>query len=119
MPESYGVIEERLLDALASLNTQNPPVIAKTARAYNVPYQRLLARYHSRQSKQGRPGVSRKLNNTQEAAVCQYLDYLDRMGTSARYGMLAHCANTILKLSYTDPTTSLLVVGPLWPKRFL
>jgi len=101
------------------LNTQNPPEIAKTARTYNVPYQRLLARYHGRQSKHERPGAGRKLNNTQDLAVCQYLEHLDRMGTSARYGMLAHCANTILKLSHNDPTTLPPTVGPLWPKRFL
>ena len=119
MPESYETIERRLLDAVASLNTQNPPLIAKTARDFNVPYQRLLGRYHGRQSKQERPAVGRKLNNDEELAVYLYLDHLDKIGTSARYRMLAHCANSILKRSHDDPTTLPPTVSRMWPQRFL
>ncbi len=103
MPLSYSTVEQRILDASVTLQAQNPPLIAQTAREFNVPYQRLLARYHGRQSKQTRPGAGRKLDPAQELAVCHYLDHLDRMGTSARYSMLAQCANSILNAATTIP----------------
>jgi len=119
MPLSYSTVEQRILDASVTLQAQNPPLIAQTAREFNVPYQRLLARYHGRQSKQTRPGAGRKLDPAQELAVCHYLDHLDRMGTSARYSMLAQCANSILKRSHNDPATPAPTVSRMWPNRFL
>jgi len=41
------------------------------------------------------------------------------MGTSTRYNILAQCANSILKRSYNDPTTSPPTVSRMWPNRFL
>ncbi len=74
MPESYASIEVRLQGALNTLYTQTLPNVLQIAREFDVPYQRLLARYHGVQSKQDRPALGRKLTDVEELAICQYLN---------------------------------------------
>ena len=84
MSESNATIEKRILQAIDTLNTQNKPNIPAASRAFNVPCQRLLARWQGRQSKIGRDGIGKKLNKEQEIAVCQCLDCLDIIRTLAQ-----------------------------------
>ena len=119
MPESYASIEVRLLEALNTLYTQTLPNVTQAARDFNVPYQRLLARFYGVQSKQDRPASGRKLTDVEELAVCQYLNQLDKMGTSARLSMLVGCANSILRAREADSTTQPPTISAAWSKRFL
>ena len=57
MPDNDNLIESRIQVALHHIEGLNKPNIKACARTYNVPYQRLLARY------KGRPSLSeRRLN---------------------------------------------------------
>ena len=49
-----------------------------------MPEQRLWAWWNRRLSRQERPTANRKLSEDQELAICQYLDRLDTIRTSAR-----------------------------------
>jgi hypothetical protein len=48
MPETDTSIESRIQIALLDLEGQNRPNIKGYARAHNLPYYRLLARYNGR-----------------------------------------------------------------------
>lgn len=71
-----------------------------------------------RQSRQERPGSNHRLSDDQELAVCQYLDRMDNIGTSARLQMVTSCANTILRNAHTSPSPP-PVVSNQWANRFL
>ncbi|OCK79505.1 hypothetical protein K432DRAFT_299703 [Lepidopterella palustris CBS 459.81] len=49
----------------------------------DVPYKRLLTRFHGRLSKSTRPPTNRKLTEEQQSALCRYLGTLGEMYTSA------------------------------------
>ena len=96
MAESNNAIEERILDALATISDNEKPNIAKLARENNVPYQRLLACYKGRQSILEQSATNLQLNLAQELVLCQYLDTLNKVGISTQRQMLINCANSIL-----------------------
>ena len=88
-------------------------------REFRVPEQRLRARLVGYLSKQERPATSRRLSEDQELTVCQYLDRLDTIGTTARMIMITSCANSILRRNHTDTTTPPPTVSEKWARRFL
>ena len=59
-----------------------------------------------------------RLSDDQELAVCQYLDRMDSIGTSARLQMVTSCANTILRNAHTGPSLP-PVVSNQWANGFL
>jgi hypothetical protein len=71
----------------------------------------LRARWNGRSSKQDLSGLSKRLTDDQELALCLYLRRLDTIGTSVRFPMVTSCANSILRWSHdsavaaSDPTT--------------
>jgi hypothetical protein len=97
-------IESRIQSALLNLEDQNKPNIKGYARAYNLPYQRLLARYNGRKSRYERKLVGRKLDEAQEFALCRYLDYPDSIYLYPKRAEIAAAANSILAYCHTDPT---------------
>jgi hypothetical protein len=76
MPESYQSIEARIQLAILELENVESPNIKAWARGHNLPYQRLLARYKGRSSRSERTPSGRKLDESQEAALCRYIDFL-------------------------------------------
>ena len=118
--EAYVDIEARIQAALTFISTTQDdyPNLASLAKSYEIPLERLRARWQGRQSKLDRPGANRKLSEDQEAAVCQYLDRLDMLGTSARLQMVSSCANAILQKSYIGSGTA-PIVSEQWARRFL
>ena len=118
--EPYADIEARIQAALTFLDTtqDDDPDLPALAKSYEIPLRRLQARWQGRQSKQDRPAANRKLSEDQEAAVCQYLDRLDMLGTSARLQMVTGCANTILQNAHTGSSPA-PVVSEKWSRRFL
>ena len=118
MPDTYHDIEDRISEAIQSLDNQRKPNIAKTARNFRVPPSRLRNRWNGRQPKSQVVAHNRTLSEAQELAICQYLDHLDREGPKARYKQLEQAANALLKKDYTGrgkPPT----VGSHWAGRFL
>ena len=97
MSGSYSEIESRIKVALEALSERDRPNVSAAARQFRVPEQRLRARYKGRLSRQERPAANRKLSEDQELAVCQFLDQLNTIGTSARMTTITSCANSILR----------------------
>jgi hypothetical protein len=93
--ESYRSIEARIQEAIDVLEErgEEKPNLAAAAREFEVPPQRLRARWNGRPSKSDRPESNKKLSGDQELAVCLYLDRLDANGTCARKKMVTNCAN--------------------------
>ena len=118
--ERYDDIEIRIQAAMASIQVSNDPHpnITTMVRAYEIPVSCLRRRLQGRQSRQERPGANLKLSEDQELAICQYLDRLDTVGTSARLQMVSGCANAILQYSHTG-SGPVPVVSTQWTPRFL
>jgi hypothetical protein len=93
--ESYGSLEVRIQEAINVLQErgEEKPNLAAAAREFELPPQRLRARWNGRQSKFDRPAKNTKLSGDQELAVCLYLVRLDAIGTCARKKMVTNCAN--------------------------
>ena len=118
--EQYEDIKIRIQAAVTSVeNRQKEQInVAELARTYEVPVHRLRARLQGRQSRQERPGANRKLTEDQKLVVCQYLDRLDTIGTSARIQMVSGCANAILQYSHLGDRPA-PQVGDHWAPVFL
>ena len=118
MPDTYHDIEDRISEAVKSLDSQGKPNVAKTARDFRVPPSRLRNRWNGRRSKSQVVAHNRTLSEAQELTICQYLDHLDRGGPKAQYNQLKQAANAFLKKDYTGkgkPPT----VGSHWAGQFL
>jgi len=118
--EPYIDIEARIQAALTFLHTtgEDTPNLSAIAKRFELPYHRFRARWLGRPSKQERFSGSKKLSDDQEAAVCQYLDRLDTVGTCARIQMVSGCANTVLQQAHQGPEPAPLV-SEQWARRFL
>lgn len=80
MPKANKDIEDQLRKALDSLSEQSKPNIAKTAREFAVPVNRLRHRWKGGKSLFQRQPNGRKLSPTQEEALYEYIDYFDSVG---------------------------------------
>jgi len=118
--EPYEEVEKPIQAAVTSIQARSDQHvnIAQVARNYEIHITRLRARLQGRQSKQERQGANSKLSADQELPVCQYLDCLDTIGTSARLQMVSSCANAILAYGHTSPDPAPRV-GDYWAPRFL
>ena len=116
MPETYKQIEARIHEAIAFLSDSDKPNLSAAATQFLVPYHRLCARWNGAHSYSTRPTNGKRLDNTQEAAVCQYLDRLDAIGTSARYHMVTSSTNFVLRLNHTNSSTTPPIVSKMWTK---
>ena len=99
--EPYDVVESRTAQGMdILLQRGGKPNIAAAAREFNVPVQRLRARWNDRRSKQEVVPWNRKLKEHEELAVCTYLNRLDKVGLHARLFMIADCANGVLRRAH-------------------
>lgn len=96
MPESYQSIEARIQLAILELENVESPNIKAWAREHNLPYQRLLARYKGRSSRTERIPSGRKLDESQESALCRYIDFLDSIYLPPKRPAIEAAANAIL-----------------------
>ncbi len=119
MSEINLEIEACIQSALVTYSNDDDITGTVPAREFDVPEQRLSARYRGRVSLSERVGPGQKLNPEQEKAIYLYLDRLDEIGTSARYPMLMSYANSILSQFHMDMATPSPVVSNKWSKRFL
>lgn len=119
MANTYLDIEDRIIEACHALYHEEKPNISQAARQFDVPYDRLRARYKGRVSRSERPVIGRKLDDAQEEALCNYLNTLDDLGVHPRLHTVTHSANSILRDSHDDPQTPPPTVGSTWTNRFL
>jgi hypothetical protein len=114
MPQTNREIEERIIEAICALSDQSRPNISTAAREFDVPYQRLYARWKGRKSLFERESNGRRLDPVQESALCRWINYNDELGLPLKRPQIIAAATTILKLS--DPSTPPL--GEKWLKRW-
>ena len=119
MPDNDNLIESRIQVALHHIEGLNKPNIKACARTYNVPYQRLLARYKGRPSLSERRPNGRKLDEAQESALCRYIDYLDSIYIPPSRQDIAATANEILTAGHVDPSSPAPTIGGHWLNRFM
>ena len=119
--ESYASTESQIQVALAELlqRGEEKPDLAAAAWEFNLPPQRLRARWNGKKSKETGLPANKKLREEEEFAVCQYLNRLDKIGTLARLHMLTTCANAILLHAHEESSIPIPVVGEHWARRFL
>ena len=119
--ESYGSVESRIQEAILMLRQKGKENtnLAAAARELNLPSQRLRARWNGRESKEKGVPVNRRLTEEEKLAVCQYMNLLDHMGTSAHLNMITICANAILLHAQEDQSIPTPIVSEHWSRRFL
>lgn len=96
MLESYKDIENRIQKALDHITTRENSIIKHVTIEYRVSYSRLRARNKRTASKSERSSINCILNETQEAAVCRYIDTLNKKKISSKRVMIANAINKIL-----------------------
>jgi hypothetical protein len=119
MPESNQSIESRIQLAILELENIDKPNIKAFTLSRNLPYQRLLARYKGRPSLSNRRPNGRKLDESQESALCRYIDFLDSIYLPPKRPAIAAAANAILASCHTDDSTKPPTIGSHWLQRFL
>jgi hypothetical protein len=111
MAEMYDDIEIRIRKAIDLIREESEPSIAEFARKFDVPYWRLLARFHGRIPKTERPGANQHFSEAEDLAICAYIERTDRMGLSPSLAMLESIGNGFLKRRHTDPNILVPTVG--------
>jgi DNA-binding transcriptional MerR regulator len=119
MPKDNAGIEIRIAKAMASLSEQSKPNIAKTAREFAVPLNRLRHRWNGGKSLFQRQPNGRKLSSAQESALRQFIEYFDNAGASINQTQIAIAANSILEEAHTNPAIPPPKIGEHWVERFL
>lgn len=119
MPKTYAEVEARIQEALGAISRRDKWTYAAVAREFNIPAERLRNRHNGVPSRMELIPPNRKLSEAQEAAVCEYLNRLDQIGTAVRLSMLRNCADLILYRSHDNPNTPPSKVSNNWSKRFL
>ena len=114
----YHVVESRITQGIDILQRGGNPNFSAEAREFNVPLQRLRARWNGRRSKQEVVPWNRKLKEHEDSAVCTYLGRLDKIGLYARLFMIADRANGVLRRAHVGegPPPQ---VSEHWARRFL
>jgi hypothetical protein len=117
MADSYKTIEDRLQQAIIAIRRGELTKITQAAAAFDVPYQRLRARFLGRPSRSERYPTNLRLTKEEDAGLCQYLDRLDDLGISTRKGGVAATANLLLEIKYRVEQTKLITSPQKTPPR--
>ncbi|KAG0158450.1 hypothetical protein PDIDSM_5964 [Penicillium digitatum] len=102
MSDRTKKMETQIQLAVKAFSQANKPNIAQLAREFDVPYHRLRARIHGRQSYTDRATITRSLNSIQEKALTSWVQSLDSAYTSPTAEMVEGAANAILKKADED-----------------
>lgn len=113
-------MESRIKDALQYLEEFPAAKIATVAREFGIPRSTLRNRLQGRQPRAGLPAANTKLTRPEEAALCRYIDRLDRINLAVRAEYVTDAANTILRARTKAPNSAAIPsVGQKWTTRFL
>ncbi|KAF5120969.1 hypothetical protein E5D57_013305 [Metarhizium anisopliae] len=109
-------MEARIQEALRCIDDFPDAKVAKVAREFGVPRNRLRYRFQGRPPKVGQAASNLKLSQPEEAALCRYIDRLDHINLAVRSEFVTHAANYVLRerTGHAD-----VVVGTKWASRFL
>ncbi|OCK78903.1 hypothetical protein K432DRAFT_274791, partial [Lepidopterella palustris CBS 459.81] len=92
----YAAIKSHTSDAVDTLSSIEKPNIMYAAEKREVPYYRLQALYQGRQSMMQWPGLNQSLNSEKNASVISYINYMDRLRTSALLSRVNNAAQCVL-----------------------
>ena len=114
----YAKVEARIVEAIDSVAGREKFTVAKLAKEFDVPEQRLRNRLKGTPSKMGRVSGNRKLSEAQELGLRLFLDRVGKQGSCVPQPTIRNAANVILSRWHEgdDPPP---VVGPSWVHRFL
>jgi Tc5 transposase DNA-binding domain len=121
MPITYQEIEERVIRACISLECQEIPNIAATARQYDAPEGRVRRRFLGKAgSRIDAGGQNKALDEAADRALCLYIDLTDDIGLPIREKTLVIAANAILR-NRRDPNSkdNPPTVSQNWASRWL
>ena len=120
MKDSYFAIEQRIRAACKSYELRKNTKIAPLAREFDVPVQRLRARLNGRQSRSSHPIPTKRLDESQEAALIRWINILDSLHVPPTAGMVEASANAMIRTrseaageELGDP------VGKMWIYNFI
>jgi hypothetical protein len=107
MSDTYSEVEKRIQQAVDEMRAlESTPIITDFARQYDVPYQRLYARFHGALAKSDFVSGNRRFPDIEEKALCRYLDRLDnKLGLPAQRELLRGAADYILLANWTPTST--------------
>ncbi|KJZ69725.1 hypothetical protein HIM_10894 [Hirsutella minnesotensis 3608] len=109
-------MEARIQEALQYIGDFPDAKVAKVAREFGVPRNRLRYRLEGRPPKSGRRATNLKLSQPEETALCLYIDRLDNINLAVRPEFVTDAANHIL---HERSGQADFVVGSKWTSRFL
>jgi hypothetical protein len=105
MPITCQEIEERVIRACISLEYQEIPNIAATARQYNAPEGRVRRRFLGKAgSRINAGGQNKALDEAADRALCLYIYLIDDIGLLIREKTFIIAANAILR-NRLDPNS--------------
>ena len=113
MLSEYIRIENLIQKALESVKHEENPNLAQLAREWKVPTRRLRERYKGRPSKTQQHPRNRALTDSQDLALCQYIDHLDLGGHKATLAQIQGAANSLLQM---NSNSSIVEVSDQWTK---
>ncbi len=110
-------MESRLEDAVLYINENPSSRIYTVAREFGVPYTTLRRRLSGVTASRSRPATNNRLSRPEEAAICRYIDRLERVNLAVRREFVTDAANAILRERLGG--SAFTPVGPAWTSRFL
>ena len=85
--------ERRIANAIKALKDGEYTSVLQAHRDFNVPYQKLLARYKGRPSTNHLGGLNKLLDGAQEQALLQYIDRCNELGCQCDHKQIERGAN--------------------------
>ena len=115
---TYQAHEALIKEAIVEIHRGVYKNIRQAAIAKHISETRLRNRYNLKLSKSSRKAASLRLSDTQEQALCDYIDHLDDIEHLIRLSHIRGAAKHILRLA-APPGTSPPSLGLKWVTRFL
>jgi hypothetical protein len=106
--------EQRIAKAIKDIEDDTHKSTATAARAWHVPYDKLLRRSQGMHSIESNGGQNKALSAEQEKALLLYMDRCEEMGRPCEHKHIEAAANSILQASDSPQ-----LVSRCWTSRFI
>ena len=119
MYSSYLAIEKRIQTACEAARQRKNTKVTPLARELDVPIQRLRARLNGRQSRSSRPITTKRLDDSQEAALIQWIETLDALHVPPTARMVEASANAMIQRAAATAGDTATLVNKMWVYDFV
>lgn len=110
MPSNVDSTEERILKAVEKAKSmEKRPNLGQIARDFDVPYQRLRARFHGRASKHSPKTYQQRLDPIQEQAIVRWWQFLDHYGRRPTHRDIEAAANRMVTRRGEPPVNKMWI----------